>query len=195
MSVGWDHSGWTGLFYPEDLPREWRLTYYANEFRGVLLPFRSWITARRQNLADWADDVHEGFQFYLELKQMEDLQACQERVLPLGKNFTGFVLDKTEPLNLAGRPPWWNEEAGQSVLFANRLTDLTLPAHSDAGSRTVFRIPCEELTDMMQQRKLLEQAVEWAADGSQVLLFLEGDPPSVEKIRNLKLLAQFLGFA
>ncbi len=35
---GWDFGPWLGRFYPEDLPPEWRLSYYSNEFSAVVVP-------------------------------------------------------------------------------------------------------------------------------------------------------------
>ena len=34
---GWLHSGWQEQFYPEDLPQDWQLAYYGNEFPVVLI--------------------------------------------------------------------------------------------------------------------------------------------------------------
>jgi hypothetical protein len=62
--------GWSGLsdadtFYPDDLPGDWQLTYFANAFGAVLLPVEQW-TAAGPDAAAWRDDVHGGFRFYLE---------------------------------------------------------------------------------------------------------------------------------
>jgi len=37
-TCGWDHGHWCGPFYDPDLPTDWRLTYYANLLRAVLVP-------------------------------------------------------------------------------------------------------------------------------------------------------------
>ncbi len=47
LAVGWDHPAWQGSFYPDDLPADWRLTYYANEVPGVLL----FIEGERMDMA------------------------------------------------------------------------------------------------------------------------------------------------
>ena len=65
-AYGWLHPHWINSFYPEDLPADWRLGYYSNEFNTVLVPFFYW---QEQYLADCAallDDVHSGFQFFIE---------------------------------------------------------------------------------------------------------------------------------
>ena len=61
---GWRHAGWRGGFYPDDLPAEWRLGFYANEFRTVLLPPREWRAPGEA--AAWVEEVDEGFRFLLE---------------------------------------------------------------------------------------------------------------------------------
>ncbi len=50
-------------FYPDDLPEEWRLTYYANEHTIVEIPEERWRNADPETLEEWGDDVHERFQF------------------------------------------------------------------------------------------------------------------------------------
>lgn len=64
---GWDHSGWNGTFYPDDLPEDWRLSYYANEFAGVLVPEALWRAADSGVIKHWCGDVPEGFLFFLEV--------------------------------------------------------------------------------------------------------------------------------
>ena len=76
---GWDHAGWRGAFYPEDLPQEWRLTYYANEFTGVLVPESVWRAADPETIAIWCDDVTDGFLFFLEL---QDPNAAELPAVP-----------------------------------------------------------------------------------------------------------------
>ncbi|MCB1902616.1 MAG: hypothetical protein KDI18_00590 [Gammaproteobacteria bacterium] len=63
---GWDHAGWHGIFYPDDLPVDWRLSYYANEFAGVLVPEAVWRAADPVEIKHWCGDVADGFLFFLE---------------------------------------------------------------------------------------------------------------------------------
>ena len=63
---GWEHPQWLGTLYPEDLPEEWRLGYYANEFSTVLVPAEAWRGLDCAELTEWAEEVEEGFRFVLE---------------------------------------------------------------------------------------------------------------------------------
>jgi uncharacterized protein YecE (DUF72 family) len=64
---GWDHPGWHGGFYPEELPADWRLTYYNNLLRAVLVPAETWEEVGDGELRQWAEDTDAGFRFVLEL--------------------------------------------------------------------------------------------------------------------------------
>lgn len=66
-ALGWDHPEWYGPFFPEDLPEDWRLDYYANEFRAVAVPAAMWQEAGDEEVAAWLDAVPEGFAFFLEV--------------------------------------------------------------------------------------------------------------------------------
>jgi len=87
----WDYEHWQKSFYPHDLPEDWRLSYYANEFSTVLLP-ASVMCCNEQTLESWADDVGEAFRFYA---LQEAGTAVNERALSLPENFAhcfaGFV--------------------------------------------------------------------------------------------------------
>lgn len=82
-SLGWNHAGWCGSFYPDDLPPEWRLAYYANEFRAVVVPAADWQRADAATAAQWAADVPEAFCLLLEAAASPPpvtlLQALGER--------------------------------------------------------------------------------------------------------------------
>jgi uncharacterized protein YecE (DUF72 family) len=53
----WDRPDWCGPFYPEDLPEDWRLAYFATLFESVLVPATAWPEAPPGRLAQWAGDV------------------------------------------------------------------------------------------------------------------------------------------
>ena len=87
---GWRHPGWKAGFFPDDLPEEWRLGYYANEFSAVLLPAERWLAVGEAELEEWAEEVHEGFRFVLESDgaSTERLAAAREA---LGERLGGWL--------------------------------------------------------------------------------------------------------
>jgi len=65
-AIGWEHDAWIGGFYPEDMPPEWRLSYYNTHFECVLLPYHHWSTQTVETLGTWREDTLERFRFLLE---------------------------------------------------------------------------------------------------------------------------------
>jgi hypothetical protein len=63
---GWWDLADAAAFYPSDLPEDWRLTYFANQFGATLLPWSLWDQAGTAAWSQWADDVGTGFRFVAE---------------------------------------------------------------------------------------------------------------------------------
>lgn len=181
MSCGWDYSDWLGAFYPDDLPDDWRLTFYANEFPGVLVPETDWLEADSAELAAWAADVEEGFRFYLEITQADNFDACQQRASDLGELIGGIILvNGTSLPGLLNYPVYQAVYAGET--FGNEVPAAVILASHALG-------------DLKSQRDLLQRLVANAPPGRNLPLFVQGHPPSIEAIRNLHQLAQLLGLA
>jgi uncharacterized protein YecE (DUF72 family) len=61
--------GWngTGEFYPDILPDDWRLSFYATYLRAVLVPAETWEQADTAQAQAWLEDTYEEFRFVLEV--------------------------------------------------------------------------------------------------------------------------------
>jgi hypothetical protein len=195
MSVGWEYPGWTGKFYPDDLPVEWRLAYYANEFPGVLIPHQRWITAGSQTLESWVADVSESFRFYLEVNQVGAALEWRNKARCLGGNFGGLVVDQWQRVDISMDNYFQRGLANGFALVEMPIAGSGLNTHLPKGVGIAFRIPTEQLTDLMSQRRLLEQLARDVAPVAEVLLFLDGDPPAIKKIHEFKVLTELLGLA
>ena len=66
----WRHAAWNGRFYAEDLPPEWYLTFYSNEFDAVGLSAAGWMNPPLWELEQWLEDTHVGFRFHLVMPSM-----------------------------------------------------------------------------------------------------------------------------
>ena len=65
-AYGWQHAHWLNRFYPDDLPEDWQLMYYSNEFNSVLVPTAYWQTHSIDDCVEWLGNVHEHFRFFVE---------------------------------------------------------------------------------------------------------------------------------
>jgi len=75
-ACGWQHDQWQGQFYPDDIPFDWRLAYYANEFDTLLLPFEMWSKYKLEEIESWLEDVPAGFDLFFEV----NWDFCNENV-------------------------------------------------------------------------------------------------------------------
>lgn len=95
---GWDHPEWHGRFYPEELPPEWRLTYYNNLLRAVLAPDLD--NSAAANIQAWADDTDASFRFVVrtpsEFADPDNITPARladfaARLAPLGERVAGVL--------------------------------------------------------------------------------------------------------
>ena len=152
-SRDWRYQGWAGSFYPDDLPDEWRLGYYANEFMGVLVPAALWRSAGREEWEEWRQDVPAGFRFFLECAESGSdhrLERCRQL---LGPHYGGRLAP---------------EEA------------------------LVTEAECADLRLLRQRLEALSAA---ASPGRTPALFVAGEPPQIECLRAVRLLAELAGLS
>jgi len=93
----WRHAEWNGRFYADDLPEEWHLTFYSNEFDAVGLSAVGWMTTPMREMEQWVEDTHDAFRFHLVmpskvLKGDEDVLASITERLALFQPRLGSVL-------------------------------------------------------------------------------------------------------
>ncbi|MET0024770.1 MAG: hypothetical protein ABW085_10945 [Sedimenticola sp.] len=201
----WEHPAWCGDFYPDDLPEDWRLTYYANEFMSVLLPAERWVDAREEAVEEWCDSVHDRFTFFLELPggegAVEDLPVRLKAVAAVMGDLLKGVL----------WPPAASEqglEACRAVLpgitFYRGSTQADLPEGvsafrcldgADDASADLLLLEPGACGDLRKLRALLEGFDAGRYPGCTGGLFVAGDAPVVERIREIVTLSQLLGIA
>jgi uncharacterized protein YecE (DUF72 family) len=66
---GYSYKEWKGSFYPEDLPAEEMLRYYASKLSAVEINNTFYRMPRSEVLARWAEQVPDGFRFGLKASQ------------------------------------------------------------------------------------------------------------------------------
>ena len=103
-TVDWHHPQWLGDFYPDDLPADWWLPYYGNEFPVVSVPEASWHEDPAAQIDEWQDNSDEHFRFIFEWhwKDAEDLRAFCQRLEPIREKTLGVLLQL--PWSLCQQP-------------------------------------------------------------------------------------------
>ena len=127
-SNGCWHSNWENTFYPDDLPEDWRFSYYSNEFSALFLRYREWSTLPRETLEAWMEDCDPHFQFLLELDLAQYSSAAEAQLQILQPQLALLVLrGSADEINAASKD--WETRIGGSSVFADPMTPgtVTLP--------------------------------------------------------------------
>jgi hypothetical protein len=190
---GWDHAGWMGGFYPDDLPHDWRLGYYANEFSLVLVPAEQWCVASSSELEDWAEAVPGAFGFYLEMAAQADvyLPALKRAAEVLAVQLRGVVFDALPVGDDAAR---LQQMLGAERIYVDALrpgSRLEHPLRPDQA--LIGSIPEAERPDLIQLRHQIAQLA--ALSDADMALFFQGSPPDMALMRQAILLSQIMGYA
>ncbi|MCP4409874.1 MAG: DUF72 domain-containing protein [Gammaproteobacteria bacterium] len=194
-AVDWDHDHWQGEFYPHDLPVQWRLTYYANEYRRVLVPEQYWSDAGLVQADQWYEDVHEAFRFYLSLpahlfhpsEQLMVLQSLDAFKEKLG----GVLLDAAaEDVQELGR------------LLAGRYPNAELFYRDDSSPKDMLRrwrgmrgrtaavLDCTNPRDLKTLRMYIERFISQSG-ADEAAMFIDGD---IGNLNDAVTIAQLLGY-
>lgn len=123
--------GWSDVvpgddFYPEDLPAEWRFSFYSNNLRSVLVPQELWPTISHAEISEWLNDSDPAFRFVLELpaalsgplsqtQSLKVLDSFLELSEPIAARVAGYLL-RVAP-DAQAEPDWLET-------FVNRLVDI-----------------------------------------------------------------------
>lgn len=134
-------------FFPDDLPHDWCLSYYSNEFRGLCVAASELLNL--EDPQEWLEDIPENFLFWFilgeeELNLFNSVDHLAESIRPFSEYLGGLSLKTADENNwyerLAGRLNL-AETKKQNIFFVNALADSNrevrvqlekiISAHSD----------------------------------------------------------------
>ena len=176
-TVGWQAPD---PWFPEDLPEEWRLAYYANEYRAIWVPPAVWRTGRLPDVRAWREDVGEDFRFVVEFDA--DLPAAvAEALAPLGEQLHAVVAPQGHPCD---------EVLRECVPACRWLTpESVYRGEAGEGPAGIARLNRAQLSTPRAMREQIEAFM--AGHGEPApLLFIEG---SIGLLDDVRTLARLMG--
>jgi uncharacterized protein YecE (DUF72 family) len=147
---GWSYKEWKGSFYPEKLPAEDMLRFYASRFPTVEVNNSFYRIPSERVLAGWAEQVPEGFRFVLKASR----RVTHNSRLKDEDGSLTYFLRAVNPLGerlgptLFQLPPTFKKDASRLQDFLSRLPRRWLAAIE-------FRHPTwfdEEVYDLLRAR-------------------------------------------
>ena len=201
---GWDHPDWTGTFYPDVLPTDWRFSFYCNQLRAVLVPAEAWLAAPLADVCAWAEDAFPEFRFVVEL--LPTSPAPLPALDPIRSQIAGLLL----------RAPATPDKAWLTARLAEFSTSFPLCVDLSPAARTPELLACLTQYDAglcwhadteteprpggklmvalaaaaapRVQRQWLERLAAWQREDGQAALFF--DSPAATK--QARLLAELM---
>ncbi|MDZ7662261.1 hypothetical protein [Thiohalophilus sp.] len=208
-SCGWQHEGWQDSYYPADLPSEWRLGYYSNEFPLAVVTERE--RAQAEDLPGEMADCREDLWVLVSVTNDAGLESAVDLLQQLPRQ--GGVLLQVDPAACRDPDAWLAQiaprlngqplcvdpvrllnEAWRDALRA-RSIGWSWNSHSDAdglalGPLAVIRVDGD--CSARQLRDYLEAGLAVSRPTRDVALVIDGQPPDVETLRQAKQIEELL---
>jgi hypothetical protein len=210
---GWAHSGWVADFYPEDLPVDWQLGYYANEFPVVLVTDREWALPNADAI-HWCEDTERSFRFVIEIKAAakEAIQQQLDRLAGFGNRCVGIILSSVTNsdvniikalLDVIGDTwpvclDFGSHAPGKDLLLWLQEQKIGWCWHGAGtaeglhqGNLAVSRIGAQQ-DNPRQIRQWVETALASSSEHRRAILLFEGEPPVINLMRQAQVILDLL---
>ncbi len=214
-AYGWRHPAWLTDYYPPDLPEDWQLSYYSNEFRAVVVPTDYWPAVDAPEIERWLEDTDENFQFFLEVTDLRTgWDEFSVLLAPLTARLGGILLRPTycdvdlSQLELSLRraqqlapmavilPPAWEPSARGRRLLEDVGVNVCWPVAQGrpcwSPGQLALALADGASRTPRQWREVVENCLSFGVDSDTVLLMIEGDVPDVEALRVTTMIADML---
>ena len=204
---GWDHPDWVGSLYPADLPSDWRLAYYANEFSVVVVEEGDWLAGEDLSGLGWADDVPDEFRFFLELELATAVKyerGClvDRANTTLGHLFGGFLVSGAASVEPDSIQDILGGDIAPSVLFCEDRAAVHLQTQAarrifrsvggESGAACIAVIDSGAIESLRDLRAEFDQVSRNAGSDEVRAVFLAGDPPDPDMLRGARTLVDLL---
>lgn len=211
---GWLHPAWQTQFYPDDLPDDWQLGYYSNEFQIVLLPAAYWQSIAAE-IEDWLEDSSDNLRIVCEVPAEMMQQSIDgavkainefiEGLSVLGEHCIGLLLsivdgqsgldeivsqlDSRFPLCLEA-VSGASDETHKTIQKVCEQQKMGLCWHGDGipAGLSYGQLAITKINsqgmDLRQLRHVVETILKGTTEEQTSILIIEGDPPDLEAIRH-----------
>lgn len=212
---GWNHEHWAGDFYPDDLPEDWRFSYYSNEFQTVLIPSQYLAVFSPQDWQEWIDDTGREFWFYIELSESDSWENISPYIEMFSDKLKGVVvaiekldsldtlaslINKVKPvapvsLRRTGNAISDNDMATlQSCYELNECWDgnSSSPNWSYNESSAILIRESDDDNSPEVIRQIVEKGLEYAGKREGIALIFNGSSPKISDMQNTRTITELL---
>ena len=211
---GWQYSDWIGEFYPDDLPEDWRFSFYSNEFNTVLIPYDCLTQYEVGDWLEWAEDTQKDFTFYVEISETASWDKTKPYLEALGEQLKGVVVEIEHLRHIDSLASLINYLKSMVPVCIRKSSDTvsdqdmqTLQAchevnecwdgHNEApqwgySEAAILLRDVNEQNTPDKLRQLIEKGMEYAGRCDAVALFFAGSSPKIIDIRTARTITDLL---
>ncbi len=216
-AYGWQHPHWDDVFYPEDLPVEWKIGYYGNEYPVVVVPSSYW-SSKSEQYTEWLDESDDALIFVCEWPtpgaKQSDYQQALEGIEALGDRVAAVLVPITAMpsefewdyiIRIAGQQKISFDLAPElRAAFIAELTtrlperDYGVCWNGEQGSQDdiqsgevgICRIARDR--EPKELRLLLETMMATSDNERRLILIVDGAPPDMKLLTNAGIILDLL---
>lgn len=204
-AYGWRHPLWLSTFYPDDLPEDWQLTYFSNEFNAVLVPAAYWQAGEIVDCEEWMDAVHDDFQFFvechvnmLETITITELESCLKMLQP--QIVALVILDEQQMSESAIKPFYaladslaldvFGPDIGSGANVGSKKKNIWYPGGSCSSDLAFVE---NDLSDLRSARKIVEDFVS-QSEGESASIIVNHPKLQVNELVKFRSMLEIMGY-
>ncbi len=179
-------------FYPDDIPEEWKLAFYSNEFNTACLSLPE-ADSQIELLSEWIDDLPEEFELGLYIEHSAQIPIIQTLMQNDDCSISSLIVDQSASNNLL------HKDNLQAVLSADieiyEFEDVWTPHNSSIRNARFAILPVAE--NIRQYREWIEQwlgSSELAPAVEHKILWLQGADTSYQQLTEMRTLIELMGY-
>lgn len=172
-------------FYPEDLPADWRLQFFSNEFQTACVEFDRWANADEPG--EMVEDLPDGFALALCVDDGMGWHSVDELLGRCGVKVDCLVSASAKPPRAAGLT---GVLAG--IPFVGREQLWTPQASGVAEYSSIALLPGQG--HPRQYREWIEQWLATAPSREELILWLDGATCDYKTLAECRQLVELMGY-
>ncbi len=216
-TYGWQYPEWSQVFYPDDLPNDWQLAYYGNEYPLVVIPAEYWQQGE-QTVEQWLEDTDDSPLFICEWPQMAEQQPVARQAIGLLSERVLAILIRPAEYPNDAQFDIYKELSQQASLVFDTADLMTadalrlIEALSELLGKKRFglcwdgqeshrdwleygRVAMTRLSQMQDNRELrriIETMLAYSGPQKSLSLVIDGDPPDIQLLENAGIILDLL---
>jgi len=174
-ATGWENEHWVGSYYDNDLPEDWRLTFYTRDFKTLLVPKEYWSGLSLEELEEISGDVEKDYPIFFE--EPENAGEMDQSVKKMIPNWVEFE-----------NPEWQKIESHYILKLGN------ISANGNLGNDVaVIKASASEPQSDTVIRDILQTIKQEYKDCSIVYVFFEDALLDIDTLNTGRTLQKILG--